>query len=330
MTTLADIAQALGTTKGTVSKALNGAQDVSEATRKAVLEKAVELGYTRIPRRKTSMQIGVFIANMEVKKPSDFGYDLILGIRKAAEPQGCQVRLISLTPTLQQRMSYDSYMLQNNLSGGIFLGLSLKDPWLRDFETCRTPAVLHDNHICGNPSVTQVGIDNLEGMKIAVSYLRSLGHKKIGYLSSDLGSYAYQQRYQGFFSALKENGYDPDPELAGSAFHVSDCLSQHLSRLLQLGCTAILCSHDLLASSTLVYCTELGLSVPKDVSILGFDDIPLCCHTTPPLSTIRQDREQLGKSAFFALNSQMEQVPISTLLLHPQLVIRSSCSQPTL
>ena len=188
MTTLSDIAKALGTTKGTVSKALNGAQDVSEATRRAVLEKAVEMGYTRISRGSSSLIIGVFIANMEVEKPADFGYDLVLGIRKAAEPQGCQVRLIPLTHDLQQRWSYDSYMLQNNLSGGIFLGLSLTDPWLKDFETCRTPAVLHDNHISGNPAVTQVGIDNLEGMKIAVSYLKSLGHQKIGYLSSDLGS----------------------------------------------------------------------------------------------------------------------------------------------
>ena len=328
MITLNDIAKALGTTKGTVSKALNGAQDVSDATRRAVLEKAVELGYTRLPRGNEAYQIAVFIANMEYRQPSDFGYDLILGIRKAAEPQGFQVKLISLSLALQQQWSYDSYMLQNNLCGGIFLGLSLSDPWLRDFETCRTPAVLHDNHVCGNPAVTQVGIDSVEGMRMAVNHMKSLGHKKIGYLSTDLGSYVYQQRYHGFFSALEECGFTPDPELAGSAFHVSDCLSQNLSRLLKAGCTAIVCSHDILASSALVYCTELGLSIPGDVSILGFDDIPLCCHTTPPLSTVRQDREQLGKSAFFALSSQLNNVPISTLLLHPQLMVRSSCSAP--
>ena len=327
MTTLEDIAKALGTTKGTVSKALNGAQDVSEGMRRAVLEKAVELKYTRLPRNRTGPRIAVFIADMEYKTPSDFGYELVLGFRKAAEPMGFQVNLIPLTLQLQQRWSYDSYMLQNNLAGGVFLGLSLADPWLKDFETCHTPAVLHDNHVSGNPVVTQVGVDNTEGMKTAVAYMKSLGHKKIGYLSSDLGSYIYQRRYQGFFDALKELGFPYNPTLAGSAFHVSDCLSQHLPRLLKENCTAILCSHDLLASSVLVYCQELGLSVPKDISILGFDDIPLCSHTAPPLSTIRQDREQLGKSAFFALNSQLNHVPISTLLLHPQLIIRSSCAE---
>ena len=327
MTTLEDIAKALGTTKGTVSKALNGAQDVSESMRRAVLEKAVELKYTRLTRSKSAPQIAVFIANMQYKKPADFGYDLVLGFRKAAEPMGYQVNLIPLTLQLQQRWSYDSYMLQNNLAGGVFLGLSLTDPWLKDFENCQTPAVLHDNHISGNPVVTQVGVDNGEAMQTAVAYMKSLGHKKIGYLSSDLGSYIYQQRYQGFFDALEAQGFPHEPSLAGSAFHVSDCLNQHLPRLLKEQCTAILCSHDLLASAVLVYCTELGLSVPGDVSILGFDDIPMCSHTAPPLSTIRQDREQLGKSAFFALNSQLSHVPISTLLLHPQLIIRSSCAE---
>ena len=327
MTTLEDIAKALGTTKGTVSKALNGAQDVSESMRRAVLEKAVELKYTRLSRNRTAPQVAVFIANMEYKKPSDFGYDLVLGFRKAAEPMGYQVNLIPLTLQLQQRWSYDSYMLQNNLAGGVFLGLSPKDPWLREFETCRTPAVLHDNYVIGNPMVTQVGVDNAEAMKIAVSYMKSLGHRKIGYLSSDLDSYIYMRRYHSFFDALEALDLPHEPSLAGSAFHVSDCLNQHLPRLLKENCTAILCSHDLLASAALVYCTELGLSVPRDVSILGFDDIPLCSHTAPPLSTIRQDREQLGKSAFFALSSQLSHVPISTLLLHPQLIVRSSCTE---
>lgn len=325
MTTLEDIARALGTTKSTVSKALNGAEDVSESMRHAVLEKAVELGYSRRVRAKVSPTIAIFITNIEYKKTGDFGYDIILGFRKAAEPAGYDVTIVSLDLQLQQHSSYDTYMLQNNFVGGFFLGLTFLDPWLKDFETCKTPTVLYDNHTSGNSMVSHVGIDNVEGMNIAVNYMRSLGHQKIGYLSYALESYVYRQRYLAFFQALEANGITPDPDLAGDAFHVSDCLSQHLPRLLKMGCTAIVCSHDILASSALVYCTELGLSIPKDISILGFDDIPLCQHTTPPLSTIRQDRESLGKSAFFAFNSQFNQVSVSTLLLHPQLVIRNSC-----
>lgn len=90
------------------------------------------------------------------------------------------------------------------------------------------------------------------------------------------------------------------------------------------GCTAIVCSHDLLAHLLLVHCAEIGIRVPEDVSVIGFDDVPLCRYTSPPLSTIRQNRTELGKSAFYALSSQIRRTPISTLLLHAELIQRES------
>ena len=128
---------------------------------------------------------------------------------------------------------------------------------------------------------------------------------------------------------MAENGLDFTPEMSGSAHHVSECLTQHLPKLLEQGCTAIVCSHDILAHSVMVHCTELGLRVPEDVSILGFDDIPLCRYTIPPLTTIRQDRMNLGKSALYALTSQMNHVSVSSLLLHAELIVRESCAKVT-
>ena len=80
-----------------------------------------------------------------------------------------------------------------------------------------------------------------------------------------------------------------------------------------------------IARRTMERCQELGYRVPEDISILGFDDIPLCQTTTPPLTTIRQNRSALGKSAFYAMSSLLNKVAISSLLLHPELKIRSSC-----
>lgn len=326
MATLDDIARELGVSKSTVSKALNGAEDVSKAMRQAVLEKAVELGYSRAMRSTAAPRIAVFIMNMDYQKPEDFGYDIVVGFRKAAEPAGFRVEVIPLTEKMQQKLRYDEFMVAGNYCGGLFLGLTLLDPWIKDFETCKTPTVLYDNHVGGNPNVTHVGIDNVESMKQAVDYLMSLGHEKIGYLSSALQAYVYRQRYNAFFEAMEATGAKANLAMTGNAYHASECLNQHLPRLLELGCTAIMCSHDLLAHSLLIHCQELGLRVPEDISILGFDDLPLCSYTNPPLSTIRQNRPALGKSAFYALQSQLNKVPISTLLLHGELIQRSTCA----
>jgi DNA-binding LacI/PurR family transcriptional regulator len=296
--------------------------------RQTVLEKAVEMGYTKGIRGTNGQKIALFITNMEYTRPDDFGFDLVAGFRKAAEPAGFQVEIISLTIQMQEEISYDSYMVQGGYCGGLFLGMSIRqDPWMKDFETCKTPTVLYDNHVSANPKVTSIGTNNQEGMDLAVRYLKSLGHTKIGYLTYELRSYIYQRRYYAFSQAMEENGLQFDASMCGSARHVSECLNLHLPKLLDRGCTAIACSHDILAHSVMVHCQELGLRVPEDVSILGFDDIPMCRYTIPPLTTIRQDRMNLGKSALYALTSQMNHVCVSSLLLHAELVVRESCAQ---
>lgn len=325
MATLEDIARELGVSKSTVSKALNGAKDVSKAMQKSVLEKAVEMGYTKAARNTAGPKVALFITNMDYEQPEDFGYDIIVGFRKVAEPAGFQVDLIPLTNEMQLTRPYDEYMMLGDYCGSLFLGMSLSDPWMKDFQTCKTPTVLYDNHISGNPHVTQIGVDNRDCMGRAIRYLKSLGHQKIGYLSYEMTSYIYKERYDAFMLAMQTNGLTPDPDLTGNSVHISDCVSRHLPRLFAQGCTAIACSHDVLAHNVLVHCRELGLRVPEDISVLGFDDVPLCRYTQPPLSTVRQNRTELGKSAFFALSSQLNHVPISTLLLHAELVLRSSC-----
>ena len=329
MTTLDDIARALSVSKSTVSKALNGAKDVSQAMRQSVLEKAVEMGYSRIPRNAALQRIALFITNMEYEKPEDFGYEIVAGFRKAAQMGGFQVELIPINIAFQNQMHYDEYMVSKNYCGSLFLGLSLLDPWIKDFETCRTPTVLYDNYIRGNPNVTYIGVDNGEGMEMAVDYLTFLGHKKIGYLGSAHQAYIYKKRFHAFLLAMEEHGLTADLELTGNTYHISECLSSHLPRLLEKQCTAIICSHDTLAHSVMYHLNELGLRVPDDISILGFDDIPLCRYTIPPLTTIRQDREDLGKSAFFALSNLLNKVPLGTFLLHAALIRRASCAAVT-
>ena len=324
MATIQDIADKLGISKGTVSKALNGATDISETLQKNVLETAVELGYTKIRRPGGVRRLCILIENMDYENPHDFGYEIILGFRQMAEPAGYSVDIIPVTEKLQKSYSYDTFMLKHDYLGSFILGFSLSDPWMKDFHTSHTATVLYDNYIMANPHIGYVGIDNGEGMELAVSHLKQKGHKKIGYLSHALGSHIMQVRHKAFFSALRQNGLKSDPTYAGSSYYITQCMEKHLPRLLNLGVTAIICSHDLIANAAMIQCQQMGYRIPDDISIIGFDDLPICAYTAPPLTTVRQERIQLGKSGYYALESLMNGIAIGTLLLHASLIVRNS------
>ncbi len=331
MTTIQDIADKLGISKGTVSKALNDAPDISETLQKQILETAVELGYTRLRRYKNSARrlcILVEEENIQYTEPHHFGHDIVMGFRQMAEPAGFEVEIVPVSEDSQRSISYEVFMLQNDYAASFVLGFSLNDPWMTDFETSRTPAVLYDNQIRGNPSTAYIEIDNDEGMDLAVAHLKDLGHKKIGYLSSALESHIMQVRYNAFFQAMKQHGLDTDPSLAGCSFFMYECMEKHLPRLLDMGVTALICGQDTIANAALVQCQQLGYKLPRDLSIIGFDDLPISPYTSPPLTTIRQDRINIGKCGYYAATSLLNGVSIGTILLHAQLIVRNSTGVP--
>lgn len=327
MATLQDIADKLGISKGTVSKAINNASDISETLRKTVLDTAVEMGYTKLRRQKgDAKKLCIIIENTEYQEVHHFGYDFIIGFRQMAEPAGYKVEVIPVNETLQKSVSYDQFMLQNDYVGAFVIGFSLTDPWMNDFLTTQTPTVLYDNYIPANSHISYIGVDNNEGMELAIQHLKELGHRKIGYLSSALGSYIMQQRYKAFFHAMKQHGLKTDPSFVGATYHVSECIEKHVPRLLNMGVTAFVCCHDMFANAAMIHCQQLGLRVPEDISVIGFDDSPICAYTSPPLTTIRQKRSELGKCGYYALASLMDKLSIGTMLLHAQLIVRNSTS----
>ncbi len=324
MTTMLDIANRLGISKSTVSKALNGAPDISETLRKTVFETAVEMGYTRLKRyRDSGKRLCIFIENMDCTDPSHFGYDIVMGFRQMAEPAGYTVDIVYITEELQKETEYEVYMLENDYLGAFFLGMSLSDPWHEELKASRTPAVLYDNYI-STPYTTYIGVDTAESMNLILSYLKEQGHRRVGYLSTALGSYVVQERYRAFYSALHRYGLHAESSVAADGYFILDCIQKHLPHILNQKITALVCSHDQLANAAMIQCKEMGYRIPEDLSIVGFDDLPIAAYTSPPLTTIRQDRLQLGKCGYYALDSLLNDIPMSTLLLHSQLMVRQS------
>lgn len=316
MPTLDDIARELSVSRSTVCKALNGARDVSQSMRQRVQAKAVELGYFRV-RRTEPPKLAIFAVAPDTGQPGEPEHELVAGFRLAAERIGYQAELLPLTHDLQLSQHYDDYMLARQYVGGFFLGIDPSDPWMRDLPTCRTYTVVCDARVTGNSHVTHIGVDHEEAMLLAVEHMKALGHRRIGYLSADPAEHI---RCRTFLRAMDSCALPADR----TVIQVS-ALPRDLSALLEQGCTAVICGHDQLADQVLGHCAQRGLRVPEDISVLGFGDLPLCQHTTPPLSTVRVDYAALGRSALFVLSHHFDQVHLSTYLLHPQLISRSSC-----
>ncbi len=110
----------------------------------------------------------------------------------------------------------------------------------------------------------------------------------------------------------------------GLGYYVAESTRKYIPKLLDGGVTAILFSHDVRAISAITECCDRDIRVPEDISIVGFDDLPMTAYTVPPLTTIRQDRLALGKCGFYALSCLLNQVAIGSILLRATLIVRDS------
>lgn len=321
MVTLSDIAAKLGISKSTVSKGLNNASDVSEELRRRILETATEMGYTG---RRASKKLCIMIENMGYTEPNQFGYGLILGFTQMAQPEGWSVDVVPLTKEYQRSVTYQDAMAQGGWRGAFVLGFSLLDPWMEEFKTARIPTVLYDNRIKDNPFMASVGCDGAGGMAAAVRHLYALGHRRIGFLCGPLESYVLKERYSAYCNALKECGLPVDKDLIGMGYYVAESTRKYLPKLIEKGATAILCSDDSRAVAAYTECQDRRLSIPEDVSIVGFDDLPIAAYMNPPLTTIRQNRPALGKCGYYALSCLLNEVDIGSIHLRAPLIVRGS------
>lgn len=327
MPTIKDIANKLGIAVSTVSKGLNGASDISDDMRQLVLDTAVEMGYaSKKMKTKGTRKVCIFIENMDYENIDQFGYEIIVGFKLSAARRHWDVSVVPANLNMQTAEKFDTYMLKNGYSGAFLLGFTLHDDWVKQIQKTTVPTVLLDNYIERNNHVGYVGTDSYEGIDLAVDHLKELGHKRIAFLNGSKNSMVSEQRYQAFVQSMSKHGLIPDETLIEYGYYVPDCAKYHVPTFIENGATAIMCASDLIASGVIAEVTKLGLRVPKDISVIGFDDLPIATNLNPPLTTIRQDRTDLGKSAFLLLDGLIHNVTISKLLLRAKFIQRDSTS----
>ncbi len=325
MPTIKDIANKLGIAVSTVSKGLNGASDISADMRQLVLDTAVEMGYSPKKMKSTgTRKVCIFIENMDYENNDQFGYDVIVGFKLSAARRHWDVTIVPTNLNMQLAESFDTYMLKNGYSGAFLLGFNLHDDWVRQLGKTTVPTVLLDNYIERNTHIGYVGTDNGEGIDLAVAHLHSLGHTRIAFLNGSKNSMVSQQRHQAFLSSMARHGLIADGNLIDYGYYVPDCARDHVPGFLKQGATAIMCASDLIATGVIAELHKRDLRVPEDISVVGFDDLPIAARLSPSLTTIRQDRTDLGKSAFLLLDGLIHGITISKLLLRAKFIPRES------
>lgn len=332
--TIQDIARESGFSLGTVSQALRNMPGVSAETRARVIEVAQALGYQRQIRVATPTHHQVSTVGLLMKrnagtsmKINPFYSYVLAGTERECQRQNLSLMYANMEVDDENQALDWPPMLENEQVDGILVvGAFLKDTITRIGEQSNKIIVLVDAY-APFQRFDSIVSDNLNGAYQAVSYLIEQGHTKIGLVGSTPHAYpSIRERRKGYTRALKEYGirdtYIKDSPLTRDAVYES---TLHLLRN-HPEVTAIFACNDEVAAAAMSAANELGLSIPEDISIVGFDDIDLAQEITPTLTTIHVDKTLMGVLAVRHLLDRAENPERTsiTTVVGTQLIIRES------
>ncbi|HEY5319744.1 MAG TPA: LacI family DNA-binding transcriptional regulator [Galbitalea sp.] len=322
--TINDVARAAGVSVSTVSKVVNRRYDVAPATSKRVMSVVAELGYetslvaSSLRRRRTNV-IGILVAEFE-----SFSVELLKGVSTAASGTGYELLAYSGLVSDDSHIGWERRSL-SRLAGTLIDGAIIVTPTTL-MPTTSIPVVAIDPHSgAGGPST--IDSDNVGGARVATQYLIDLGHRRIAHIRgrSDLAS--AQLREAGYRESLEEAGIPFDPALVRDGGYQAALTAEAARELLTRPDrpTAVFAANDVSALGVVKVAHELGLRVPEDLSVIGFDDIPDAASSTPPLTTVAQPLHDLGAQALRMLIELLDghEVP-GHVQLPAELVVRAS------
>lgn len=326
-TRLTDIAEHAGVSTATVSRVLNGKATVSDATRRAVLTALDQLGYER-PERLRSNPAGLI--GLVVPELSNPVFPLYAQyVERFLSDSKYTPLLCSQGPGGTTEDEYIAMLVEHNVDGIVFVSGLHADS--------RSDVARYERLLgLGIPLVTINGtnpklavpafsLDDRAAMEMAVRHLVSLGHRKIGLATGQDRFYPTLHKIEGFRAAVGKYLGTADAPVIASLYTTEGGRSA-AGALLNDGITGIVAGSDLMALGAIAEVRSRGLSVPDDVSVVGFDDSPLMAHTNPPLTTIRQPVETICRSAVATLLTLIEGNTATNIetLFTPELVVRGS------
>ncbi len=327
--TMQQVADEAGVSVSTVSKVINGRYGVASETFDRVNEVITRLGYeaslvARSLRNQRTNVIGVLVADFE-----PFSTEVLKGAADAIHDTGYELVAYSAGGRVDAHVGWERRYL-GRVMGTLVDGAVLVTPTVTDVPY-DGPIVAVDPHT-GPSSLPTITADNLQGARLGVTHLLELGHTRIGMVTGRPDLISGQLREQGYREALAEAGIPVDDSLLQpGSFEPEPALEAARSLLLRPDRpTAIFASNDLSALAVLEVAAELGIDVPGDLSLVGFDNIPESALAHPPLTTVQQPMREMGYDAITMLLTLIagNELADTHVTLDTTLVVRQSSGPP--
>jgi len=323
-----EVARVARVSTATVSRTINGSEKVAPETAERVREAIRALKFypnnnARALGSGRSSLYGLIISDIT----NPFFPELVRSFEEIAVQYGQEVLVANTNYDPARMETCVRRMLHRKVDGVAILTSEMEEHLIDEFSSRRIPMVFLD---MGVPSegVSNIVLDYAAGVDAAVQHLSDLGHSEIGFISGPMNLTSARIRRQGFIDSLKRKQTRLDPTLIEEGDHRMGGGHDAMARLLARPRrpTAVLASNDLTAIGAMGAIFERGLSVPEDVSVIGFDDIDLSSFTQPTLTTIRVSRPDIARTAFRALYRPNQEASLegAEFIIHPTLVERKS------
>jgi LacI family transcriptional regulator len=330
--TIADVAREAGVSMMTVSRVVNDKEGVSHETRQAIEEVIRKLDYrpNTLARSLVTQRTGTLgLVVPDISNP--FFSGVARGVEKTAYAKGYSILVCNTEEDPQREVDVLELLLEKWVDGLVLCSTRLEQSKLQSILVQYPAAVLINKELEGKDATTSVGctmIDDKAGGKMATNHLIKSGHKIIGFLSGPTVSQSSQWRNDGYRQALYEAELPYRAELVLPCFPTVEGGQLAASQLLGAHpeISALFCYNDLVAVGAIQACGELKRVIPEDLAIVGYDDIMLAPLVTPPLTTCRVAREELGGLATSLLLERLTgcSEECEKRILQPELIIRAS------
>ena len=318
MVSMKDISKACGVSVATVSKALNDHSDIGEETKQHVRQVAREMGYSpnlsaRALKTNKTYGIGVlFVDEANSGLTHDYFASVLDSFKRMSEKYGYDITFINGSKNRKDRMTYLEHSRYRGFDGVAIACIDFNDPEVIELLESELPVITIDHPFENRIAVNS---DNVAGMKELMEFICRQGHRKIAYVHG-ADSSVTENRMASFHQAVKEFHLDIPKEYVREAPYRDTDKSYRITKeLLSLKepPTCILYPDDFAAIGGMNAIKEQGLNIPEDISVAGYDGIPLSKHLQPQLTTVQQDTEQIGVVAARELISLIER-PKNTVI----------------